>query len=121
MLETSDVIAGLRKEIDDLRHGEEAGYVPEVMPTPGQWYRRLHDMDPTRRMAMVTSLVAAAEAGHACAMARHAGELEELRSRAMRLWSTLHGISELCRDSDRDGLVHVGEIVDLLPDGLRYG
>lgn len=115
------VVDDLRAEIDHLRDGEEDGWTVGVIPTPGQYLKKLHDSDTERRMQSLTNMLGAAEAAHACVMGMHEENLQELRQRAMVSWSALARIASLCRDPERDGLVHVGEIVDLLPDALRYG
>lgn len=119
MLEGPNTVDALTREIERLRDGEEGGYRQEVIPTPGQFLRRLHDMDTAQRVGALEVVMEMAEAGRRCGMDLHEANLSELRQRAMGAWSVLHRISELCRDPERDGIIHVSEINDLLPDGLR--
>lgn len=112
-------IAALEEEIQDLRSGEEDGWSEGVIPTPGQYLKRLHELDGERRVQNLTVLLGAAEAGRQCAMSLHEANLSELRQRTMTAWSALSRIGELCQG--REGLVDVGEIVDLLPEALRRG
>jgi hypothetical protein len=111
----------LRSEIDELRAGEEGGWVEGILPTPGQYLKRLHDLDEERRIQSLGVLLSAAEAGRQCAMSLHEGNLHELRQRTMTSWSTLADIAALCRDPERDGVIHVSEVTELLPEALRYG
>lgn len=111
----------LKREIVDLRAGEEGGWVEGVIPTPGQYLKRLHEYDEERRMQSLATLFEAAEIGRRCAMELHDANLSELRQRVMSSWQTLAAISSLCRDPNRDGLLHVSEITELLPEALRYG
>jgi hypothetical protein len=112
-------IAALKKEIQDLRSGEEDGWSEGVIPTPGQYLKRLHELDGERRVQNLAVLLGAAEAGRQCVMSLHEANLSELRQRTMTAWSALSRIGELCQG--REGLVDVGEIVDLLPEALRRG
>lgn len=116
-----DTDAGLNDEIRKLRAGEEDGWTEGAMPTPGQYLKRLHELDEESRIRSLEVLMGAAEGGRQCVMGLHEANLQELRQRTMASWGTLSRISEMCRDADRDGLIHVNEIVDLLPEALRYG
>lgn len=110
----------LRQEVDFLREGEEGGWTPETIPTPGQYLKRLHGLDAEQRLQSLDTLIGAAEVGRQCVMSLHEANLQELRQRAMTTWSALAAIATLCRDPQRDGLVHVSEIAELLPEALRY-
>lgn len=120
MLEDSNTVHALNKEIDRLREGEEGGYQEGVIPTSGQLLRRIHDLNGEQRIQMLDAVMHMAEAGRQCGMSLHEVNLSELRQKTMNTWSALHRISEMCRDPERDGLIHVSEIVELLPEGLRY-
>lgn len=119
MPEDLNAIQTLTEEIERLRDGEEGGQVPEAIPTPGQFLKRLHELDTGHRMMALGAMIDSAEAGWRCANSLHEANLSELRQRAMNTWSILHRISEMCRDPERDGIIHVSEINELLPDGLR--
>lgn len=111
--------AAPEEEIRHLRAGEEGGWSEGVIPTPGQYLKRLHELDGGNRIQNLTVLLGAAEAGHQCAMSLHEANLSELRQRTMTVWSALSRIGELCQG--REGLVDVRGIVDLLPEALRRG
>jgi hypothetical protein len=115
------MLHSLRVEIDELRAGEEGGWAENNFPTPGQYLKRLHDLDEERRIQSLGVLLNAAEAGRQCSMNLHEDNLHELRQRAMTSWSALADIAALCRDPGRDGLLHVSEVTELLPEALRYG
>jgi hypothetical protein len=108
-------------EIARLRDGEEDGWTEAAWPRPGQYLKRLHELDSEQRIQSLANLLGAAEAAHACLVGMHQENLQELRQRAMNSWSALTRIAGLCRDPERDGLIHVSEIVELLPPALRYG
>ena len=114
-------VAGLKEEVARLRGGEEDGYHESRIPTPGQLLKRIHDLDPQERIERLDALIATAEAAHHCHLNMHEANLQELRQRVMNTWSALAAISSLCRAPDRDGLIHVSEITELLPEALRYG
>lgn len=121
MLEDLNTVARLREEIEHLRAGEEDGATQEAFPTPGQLLRQIHDDDLATRMRRMENLLAIAEAGHSCAMNLHEANLHELRQKTMDSWGILARIARMCSDPDRDGLLHVSEVVELLPDGLIRG
>lgn len=112
-------VAGLQEEISRLRGGEEDGWSEQTIPTPGQFLKRLHELDAEQRVRKLEAVLAAATAAHFCTLNDHEGTIQELRQRVMGIWSVLVEISQLCSDPDRDGLLHVSEVVELLPEGLR--
>lgn len=111
----------LQEAIDWMRAGEEGGYVDHSVPTPGQFYQRLHELDPEARLRRISALFGAAEVGRSCVVSLHEENLAELRQRAMDSWNVLAALGRMCSDPERDGLVHVSEIVELLPLALRRG
>ena len=114
-------VADLQREIDRLRDGEEGGFIEGTIPTPGQYLRRLHTLDTEQRIQSLTRLIDAGEVAHFCTMNMHEANLQELRQSAMGTWSALSRIANLCYDPDRDGILHVSEVVELLPKGLIRG
>lgn len=121
MLEHPNTPVDPREEIQRLRAGEEEGATEGVLPTPGQLLRQIHDDDLPTRMRRLEGLLAAVQDGHACAMNLHEANLQELRQKTMDQWGILARIARMCSDPDRDGLLHVSEITELLPEGLVRG
>jgi hypothetical protein len=115
------VVGDLKAEIERLRDGEEDGWTEGSIPSPGQFLKRLHEQDAERRIRNLEVLLEAGEAGRQCYLGQHDANLQELRQRVMGAWSALAEIAQLCRDPERDGLLHVSEVNDLLPAALRYG
>lgn len=84
--------AGLRKqrdaqaaELEQLRAGEEPGWRPDVVPTPGQWIARWNQVTPERRLSMAAQTVEGMARANDCLMLNHAAELAELRAEVARL------------------------------------
>lgn len=121
MPEDLNDVTALREAIAWMREGEEGGYQEGTVPTPGQLYQQLHEAEPVERMARIEGLLNAAEAGRQCAMSLHGQNLEELRQRVMDSWNIFAALGRVCSDPARDGLVHVSEINELLPEALRRG
>lgn len=94
MLEDLNTVHALTKEIERLRAGEEGGQQPELKLTAGQLWGRLLDLNETRRIEMLRSLLKDADEGTRCAMEAHADDLEHRYqqvlglSRELRQWNT---------------------------------
>jgi len=118
-IDTPNIVAGLEAEVRRLRAGEQGNWREGTLPTAGQYFKRLHDLDKEQRLNNLDVLINAAEAGRQCAMGLHVENLSELRQRMMEAWTALSRIGKLCQDAD--SLVRASDITALLPEGLRRG
>jgi hypothetical protein len=96
MLEDLNTVVALKKEIEQLRAGEEGGFTPEADSTPGQLLKRIHELGPEKRLKLLNSLLQAAREGSRCTMEHHDGELADMASgmqvlsERARAWQTAH-------------------------------
>lgn len=114
-----------QEEIRWLRAGEEEDHIEGAVPTPGQFLKRLHDLDEKRRIEHLGRFLMSAQIAHNCTMSMHEANLEELRQRAMESWSTLSRIANLCYSphgqDHEDRMIRASDIIELLPKGLQRG
>lgn len=64
-------------EVDRLRAGEEPGWDPLVVPTPGQWIARWNGLDPTERLRAAEAHIRVAEIANRCEFQGHTQRLDE--------------------------------------------
>ncbi|MFE0353598.1 hypothetical protein ACFW2I_08900 [Streptomyces nigra] len=75
-------------ELDQLRAGEEPGYDPAVVPTPGQWIARWNQSTPKDRLSMAAQILAAMPRANNCLMADHEAQIAHLRREIDQLRGT---------------------------------
>ncbi len=81
-------------EVARLRAGEESGWDPLVVPTPGQWIARWNSLGPAQRLDRAKAVIEMAETANRCQFDGHRQRLEEDR----QAWVTVARVTEL-RDS----------------------
>lgn len=125
MLEDLNTVHGLKKEIERLRAGEEQDRTDEaVRLTPGQWWKRLLDMNEKNRMKYLSLLVERADSGVACAEQAHAENLSDLRQHAVAMtqrgqgWKRSHRllsiyVTTLRRSTEPIGRAEVADKLEL--------
>ena len=82
---TSDALDALYDEIDRLRAGEEDGYDPLAVPTPGQWIHQFNQATAEKRLEVVGRMIDAAERVWACTMNGHEERIHDGRHAEMAL------------------------------------
>jgi hypothetical protein len=80
-----DALDALYDEIDRLRAGEEDGYDPLTVPTPGQWIHQFNQATAEKRLEVVGRLIDAAERVWACTMNLHEERIHDGRHAVMAL------------------------------------
>lgn len=58
-IDLAEMLADAGEEISFLHDGEESGYDPAVVPTPGQFMKHLHTLNPERRIELLGLLMEA--------------------------------------------------------------
>lgn len=83
--------AGIRKQrdaqteaLEQLRAGEEPGWRPDVVPTPGQWIARWNQVTPEKRLIMAAEILEGMKRSSECLMEDHEGRIAQLRAEAAR-------------------------------------
>lgn len=95
-MEDLNTVHELTKKIEKLRAGAEPGATESAQLTPGQWWGRLLDLEPEKRIEMLDKLISSANGGAECAMAMHKAELtaqgDTLNKlyRSTREWNAAH-------------------------------
>jgi hypothetical protein len=107
----SDQLDALYDERDRLRAGEEPGWDPLTVPTPGQWIARFNQASPAERLDAAERIIAnAATAGH-CFLMAHEKRLDEDR----HAWVTLARVQDV-RDKWALYTLEPGQVRRLLDD-----
>lgn len=108
----TSIVPELRTERDRLRAGEEPGYDPLTVPTPGQWIARWNSLQPAERLQMAQAIIDAAETANRCRFEGH----EQQLIMDNRAWAALARVREL-RDTWLRMTLEPGQVRRLL-DGI---
>lgn len=79
------LVEELNAELARLRAGEESGWDPMVVPTPGQWIARWNSLGPAQRLDRAKAVIETAETANRCHSEGHALKLEEGRKNWLKL------------------------------------
>lgn len=129
-IEDLNTVHGLTKEIERLRDGEESGATPEMKLTAGQLWGRLLELDRTRRIEMLRSLLQSADEGSKCLMDNHGVELEDRYrqiielSKSLREWNTARRLITIYIGTlrkEQGGTTERGTVADRLELFLKGG
>lgn len=85
------LVEELNVEVARLRAGEEPGWDPLVVPTPGQWIARWNSLGPAQRLERAKAVIETAETANRCHFEGHLQRLEEDR----QAWATVARMTEL--------------------------
>jgi hypothetical protein len=88
------LIETLNAEVARLCAGEEPGWDPLVVPTPGQWIARWNSLDAAQRLDRAKAVIEMAETANRCQFDGHRQRLEE----GWQAWATVARVRDL-RDS----------------------
>ena len=79
------LIEELNAEVARLRAGEEPGWDPLVVPTPGQWIARWNSLGPAERLGQAQGVIGASETANRCHFEGHALKIEKGREALVAL------------------------------------
>lgn len=104
----------LKAELDRLTAGEEPGWDPMLVPTPGQLIARWNSCGPIQRLARAQGVIEAAETANRCHFEGHRQRLEEDR----QAWVALARVRDVLADMERiTGARHWARILRKAVDG----
>lgn len=101
-------------ELARLRAGEEPGWDPMVVPTPGQWIARWNKAPTEERLRVAEAHIRNAEIANRCHFEAHRQRLEE----DQQAWATVARVRDL-RDSWLLMTLEPGQVRRLLDDITR--
>ncbi|MCP9209729.1 hypothetical protein [Streptomyces cucumeris] len=105
MSERPGVVEVAFAELKRLREGEEPGYaVPEAEPTPGQWYRRLHEVPAGHRLEMIERMfsLARSELQSRLELSDQLKRIEDLEAVGRRQASVIDSLVDYVKVLHRD-------------------
>ena len=87
----SDQLDQLYDDLGRLRAGEEPGWDPLIVPTPGQWIARFNQASPAERLDAAERIIANAATAGRCFLMAHEKRLDEDR----QAWATLARVRDV--------------------------
>ena len=109
-----DALDQLYDRLAALHAGEEDGYDPLTVPTPGQWIHEFNRATPARRLEVVAATTEAAEKGRQCFFMGHEKRLAD----EQHAWVALARVRDVIADMERiTGARHWARILRLAVDG----
>jgi len=130
MLEDLNTVHALTKEIERLREGEEPGEMEGAEPTPGQLWRKLLDMKPSKRIETLATVLEMAGKGVHCTLSLHDEDLERQHHAISSLWNEhsrwararrLIAVYIAALRKDQQAAVERGTVADRLEIFLKTG
>ena len=130
MLEDLNTVHKLTKEIERLRAGEVGGEVEGAVPTPGQFWRKMLDLDKDKRLQALEAVLETASRGVTCTLMLHEDDLnqqyEDLQSMAAEVATgkklrRLLGIYIEALRKDQQAPIEQGTVADRLEVFLKTG
>lgn len=71
------------EELQRLRAGEEPGWDPSVVPTPGQWIARWNEVAPEQRLDMAAQILDSMKRSSDCFQANHEAQIARLKAESL--------------------------------------
>ncbi|MFF1574851.1 hypothetical protein ACFVWR_19090, partial [Leifsonia sp. NPDC058292] len=107
-------VADLEQQLAQLRAGEEEGYDPLAMPTPGQWLARFNEATAVERLDVVKQIIGDNERARRCFLMAHEQRLDEGRT----AWVAVARVRDVIADMERiTGARHWARILRTAVDG----